>query len=227
MRTASTCILSGDFLYPGHSRHRMHGPPNQTGGELESALLAAVGRAGIDLVTSAHAEDLFADPDGRVVAIAFRRRDGAMEVVGCGSIVLACNGFGGNPEMVRRYIPEIADAPYLGHPGNQGDAVRWSTDLGAATADMEAYQGHGSVAQPHGILLTWAVVTEGGIQVNADGLRFGNKSPGCSEFAVQVQRRPGKDRLEHLRRTLRSPRRSASRNTGSSWHSAPCDGQRT
>ena len=28
--------------------------------------------------------------------------------------------------------------------------------------DMTAYQGHGSVATPHGILITWALMMEGG-----------------------------------------------------------------
>jgi fumarate reductase flavoprotein subunit len=181
-----------DFLYPGHSRHRMHGPPNQTGAELEAALLGAVQRAGIDLVTGALVEDLFADPDGRIAAVGFRRPDGTAEAVGCEAVFLACNGFGGNPEMVRRFIPEIADADYFGHPGNRGDAVAWGTALGAATADMGAYQGHGSVAQPQGVLLTWAVVTEGGFQVNLEGRRFGNEAAGYSEFALEVQRQPGR-----------------------------------
>ena len=37
--------LLTSFLYPGHSRHRMHGPVNRTGGELEGGLLSAAGRA--------------------------------------------------------------------------------------------------------------------------------------------------------------------------------------
>jgi fumarate reductase flavoprotein subunit len=143
-------------------------------------------------MTGALVEDLFAEPGGRVVAVAVRRGDGTRETIGCGALVLACNGFGGNPEMVRRFIPEIADAEYFGHPGNRGDAVDWGTALGAATADMGAYHGHGSVTQPHGVLLTWAVVTEGGFQVNLAGKRFANEASGYSEFAVAVQRQPGK-----------------------------------
>ena len=42
-----------DFLYPGHSRHHMHGTPGRFGAELEKALLEAVARAGLDVVTSA------------------------------------------------------------------------------------------------------------------------------------------------------------------------------
>ena len=54
-----------------------------------------------------------------------------------------------------------------------------------------AYQGHGSVATPHNILITWAVIMQGGIQVNADGRRFCDESRGYSEQAADVLRQPG------------------------------------
>ena len=56
--------------------------------------------------------------------------------------------------VVRRYIPEMADALYFGHPGNRGEAVLWGEALGAQLAHLAAYQGHGSVATPHNILIT-------------------------------------------------------------------------
>ncbi len=47
------------------------------------------------------------------------------------------------------------------------------------------------MAHPHGILITWATVTEGGFQVNAEGRRFSNESKGYSEQAAEVLRQPG------------------------------------
>ncbi len=181
-----------DFLYPGMSRHRMHGSPNQDGAELQSALLAAVQRAGIDMLTEARAQDLFADAAGRIGAVSFARPGGTVETVGADAVVLACNGFGGAPALVRQYMPEIADADYWGHAGNTGDALAWGTALGAATADLGAYQGHGSVAPAFGLPLTWAVVTGGGIQVNLHGERFANEMRGYSEHAVEVLKQPGR-----------------------------------
>ncbi len=181
-----------DFLYPGMSRHRMHGSPNQDGAELQSGLLAAVERAGIDVITSALTQDLFVDGNGRVTSVSFARPDGTVETVGADALVLACNGFGGNPAMVRRYMPEIAEAEYWGHAGNSGDAVAWGAAMGAAMADMGAYQGHGSVAQAFGLPLTWAVVTGGGVQVNLEGRRFANEMRGYSEHAVEVLKQPGR-----------------------------------
>ena len=56
---------------------------------------------------------------------------------------------------------------------------------------MSGYQGHGSVATPQNILVTWALMTEGGIQVNADGQRFSNEHLGYSEQCVPVLQQPG------------------------------------
>ena len=119
------------------------------------------------------------------------RGDGARERFGCDALILACNGYGGNPELVRRFIPEMADALYFGHPGNRGDAVIWGEALGAQLAHLGAYQGHGSVATPHNILISWAVIMQGGIQVNAQGRRFCDELRGYSEAAADVLRQPG------------------------------------
>jgi len=180
------------FLYPGHSVLRMHGTPHRTGEELEGALLASAGRLGIDIVTSATASNLIAERDGCVGGVRFARPDGTSETVGCGALVLACCGFGGNKEMVREHIPEIADAEFSGHVGNKGDALRWGLALGAAVADMGSYQGHGAVAVPYGNPVNWGVLTNGGYQVNALGLRFSNEVRGYSEQALDVIAQPGR-----------------------------------
>jgi fumarate reductase flavoprotein subunit len=184
-------VLIDGFLYPGHSVLRMHAHPRKTGAALMGALLDAVARAGIDVVANARVVALYAGEDGRVRGFVIERPDGSGERIGCGALVLACNGYGGNRDMVRRHIPEMAGALYFGHPGNQGDAVRWGEALGGVARHMGAYQGHGSVAHPHGILITWALMMEGGIQVNAEGVRFSNEHQGYSEQAVAVLAQPG------------------------------------
>ena len=182
--------LVDSFLYPGHSVHRMHAPPSMTGAELIGALSAAAEKDNLDIVTNAHVSTLVAQHDGRIDGVVVTRPDGSEETIGCRALVLACNGYGGAPEMVRKFSPEIADAVFAGHTGNKGDAVSWGLDLGADLRDMGAYQGHGSWATPHGMLITWAVMTEGGIQVNTEGRRFANEHQGYSEAAVDVLRQP-------------------------------------
>jgi fumarate reductase flavoprotein subunit len=180
------------FLYPGHSVMRMMGTPNRTGEELMAALLAACTAAGVDILTNAVATDLVADEDARVTHVVVTRPDGAREAVGCGALILACSGFGGNAAMVARHIPEIQGAVFHGHPGNKGDAIAWGESLGAATADMDAYQGHGGLALGHGIPILWPLIMEGGFQVNRAAQRFSNEALGYSEQAAKIIAQPDK-----------------------------------
>ena len=57
--------------------------------------------------------------------------------------------------------------------------------------NMGAYQGHGFVAIPHGALITWAIMMEGGIQLNSMGSRFSNEHEGYSEQSIKVLQQPG------------------------------------
>ena len=180
-----------NFNYPGHSAFRMHGLPARSGAELIDRLRAAAEASGVTILTECRADTVFADAEGRIRGIELVSGDGACERIGCDALVLACNGYGGNPALVRELIPEMAGALYFGHPGNQGDAVEWGRALGASLDRLGAYQGHGSVATPHNILVTWAVIMEGGIQVNADGRRFCDESRGYSEQAAEVLRQQG------------------------------------
>ncbi len=179
------------FLYPGHSVHRMHCHPKRTGKALIDSLVTAVDKVGIDVMTSATVTDIFASENSEIRGIRILRPDGSTEDIGCESLILACNGFGGNSGMVSKYIPEMADAMYFGHQGNLGDAVNWGLELGAAVENMAAYQGHGSVAIPHGALITWAIMMEGGIQLNSSGSRFSNEHEGYSEQSIKVLQQPG------------------------------------
>lgn len=180
-----------NFNYPGHSAMRMHGLPTRSGAELIDRLRSAAEQADVTILTGSRVEQLFADEGGRILGIELTRADGGRETIGCDAVVLACNGYGGNAALVHELIPEMADALYFGHPGNQGDAVEWGRALGAQLAHLSAYQGHGSVATPHNILITWAVIAEGGFQVNAQGRRFSDETHGYSEQAAQVLRQPG------------------------------------
>ncbi len=179
------------FRYPGHSELRMHGLPSRSGEELIDRLRTAAEKTGIDILAEARAEVLIFGTDGRARGVVLSRPDGSREEIGCDALVLACNGYGGNPALVAEHIPEMRDALYFGHPGNQGDAILWGEELGAATRHLGGHQGHGSVAHPAGILITWATVMEGGFQVNLQGERFSNEAHGYSEQAASVLAQPG------------------------------------
>jgi fumarate reductase flavoprotein subunit len=180
-----------NFNYPGHSAMRMHGLPSRTGRELIDRLRNAAEANDIVILAKSTAQRLFSDSESHIRGVEVAHRDGTSERIGCEAMVLACNGFGGNPELVRRYIPEMTDALYFGHPGNRGDAVIWGDALGARLSHLGAYQGHGAVATPHNILITWATIMQGGVQINGDGRRFCDETRGYSEQAAEVLRQPG------------------------------------
>jgi fumarate reductase flavoprotein subunit len=180
-----------DFDYPGHSARRMHGLPTRSGSELIDRLRAAVEAEDIPILTNRHVTTLYAKHDRQILGVAAELPDGTEERIGCGSLILACNGYGANKSLVAKHIPELADALYFGHPGNQGDAVLWGEALGAALADMSGHQGHGSVAHPHNILITWATMMEGGFQVNVEGERFSDETQGYSEQGAIVLAQKG------------------------------------
>jgi fumarate reductase flavoprotein subunit len=182
--------LLDQFLYPGHSVHRMHAVPEKTGEGLMTRLRAAADAACVVVLTQAHVTALHADSAGTVQGLSYSQPDGSISQLSCDAVVLACNGFGGNADMVKQHLPAMKDAQYAGHVGNDGSAVAWGLQLGAALADMGAYQGHGSWAIPQGSLISWALMMEGGVQINTLGERFHDETQGYSEAAVQVLNQP-------------------------------------
>ena len=180
--------LLTDFLYPGHSLHRIHANQTRKGKNLINDLLNAASR--FDSINIAYNA-----PAVRLIA---RRSDSAIQgaevkIEGIGNnlaraqkVILALNGFGANREMLQKYIPRMSLAYYFGHEGNTGEGIKWGEALGASLECMGAYQAHGSVAYPHGTLLTWVAISLGAYQVNAQGHRFVNEYHGYSEHALDV-----------------------------------------
>ncbi|WP_114374181.1 FAD-dependent oxidoreductase [Elioraea thermophila] len=181
-----------DVVYPGHTVRRMHGLPSRSGAELVDRLRAAAEAADVPILTKAAARTLFLAEDGLGIAgVGLVRPNGAEERIACRALVLACNSYGGNRDLVRRHIPALADALWFGHDGNRGEAVLWGEALGAELRHLSGHQGHGNVAHPHGILITWTTIMLGGIQINAAGERFSDETEGYSEQAARVLAQPG------------------------------------
>jgi len=154
-----------------------------------SALYRALAARGVRLQPGARVTDLYVDADQRVRGVHVQRGRESMDI-GCSALVIATNGFAGNVELVNRYLPDVRALPFAGHEGSQGDALTWGNELGAAIEDIDGFQAHSSVVMPQRLQLPWALMSEGAIQVNRQGERFGNEHEGYSESALFVLAQP-------------------------------------
>jgi len=181
-----------DFHYPGHSADRCHTIEGRHGTALLDHLVGRVKDEGrIDVLVPAKLVDVRLDDDGRVATAVIEMPDGSTEDVPTRAVLLATNGYGADRDMVARHLPEIADAVYHGSEASRGDALRIGERLGAASAFLDAYQGHGALAARSSTLLGWATVMHGAVLVGRDGRRFGNETSGYSEYAAVIASQPG------------------------------------
>lgn len=178
------------YKHIGHRVHRLHSPPSRRGADLVDDLLLECERRDIPVAWSNAVTDLI-DVDGRAQGVVCTTPDGMVTRIGARHVVLASNGYAANKDLLARFVPEVAAAPYGGGTGSEGEAIHWGESLGAGLANMKAYQGHASLADPHGSLVTWTVIEKGGIIVDLSGNRFGDESIGYSAFAALELARSG------------------------------------
>ncbi len=168
------------YKHVGHSVPRLHAPRSRRGQDLVVDLLACVAQRDIPLAVGNPVDGLIVE-DGAVAGARI-----AGEPVRARKVLLATNGFAANRDLVARWCPEIAAADYYGALGSTGEAMVWGEAVGAALANMGAYQGYAAVAYPQGGLLSWTTIEKGGILVSRDGTRFGDEDAGYSGFAPAV-----------------------------------------
>jgi fumarate reductase flavoprotein subunit len=173
------------YKHVGHSVPRLHAPTSRRGQDLVDDLLAGVARREIPLALGNGVDELISKR-GAVIGARLTTASGERSSISALKTILAVNGFAGNAALVQRFCPEIAGAPYFGALGSTGEAVLWGERLGAALANIGAYQGYAAVSDPHGTLLSWTTIEKGGIIVNSRGLRFGDESAGYSGFTPKV-----------------------------------------
>lgn len=181
-----------DFSYPGHSRDRCHTIEGRHGSVLLDHLVRQVESSErIDVLLPARLVDVLLDDDGAVRAAVVQMPDGSSEEIPTRAVLLATNGYGADREAVAEHLPEIASAVYHGSDASTGDALRIGRSLGAATAYLDAYQGHGALAAGSATLVGWATVMHGAVVLNTDGRRFGDETTGYSEYAAVIAAQPG------------------------------------
>lgn len=175
----------------GNSSFRVHGWRGHGGQDMVDLLHARIADAGIDVMLGAKLIEVHADETGRIHGVALERPDGARELVGCQTLILACGGFAANHAMVAQHMPDVAHARNNGHEGSQGTGIAIAQQLGAALGDMGAYQGYAMLTEPQGISVPPGVPVEGGVLVNVAGKRFTNEVEDIAGMVHPVLAQPG------------------------------------
>lgn len=181
--------LETDWI--GHSRPRMHAHPNRSGAFIVQALRERVGSLpNVLYADQTPGRGLVTDDAGAVIGV-LAGQEGQMQRIGCQRVVLAAGGYAANKHMLERYIPDVADALYIGAQTHTGEAILWGLEVGAAVEHMSGYQGHGFVTAGYGTRINPGVISAGGIMVNLNAERFDREDQGYSEWAGVVLRQPG------------------------------------
>jgi len=175
----------------GNSTFRVHGWRGHGGQDMVDLLHQRLSEAGIDILLRAKLTGIEADATGRVLGVELSRPDGAVERIGCETLILACGGFAANHAMVAAHMPEMALARNNGHEGSQGTGVAIGEQLGAALADMGSYQGYAMLTDPQGISVPPGVIVEGGVLVNLAGQRFTDETADIAGMVHPVMAQPG------------------------------------
>jgi len=175
----------------GLSTYRMHGWHGHDGQDMVDLLHQRLDDEGVMVMLGARLVEIHAEADGRVRGVSLRRPDGAVERVGCETLILASGGYAANHGLLAQHIPAMAEARNNGHEGSDGTAVLLGTKLGAAVGDMGAYQGYAMLTDPQGISVPPGVIVDGGIIVNSAGERFCDESEDIAGMVHPVMAQSG------------------------------------
>lgn len=183
--------LITNSLYYGQSNYRMH-LAEGGGSQMTSTMIDYLeGIDNITILTSTAGTGLLTNDKGEVIGVS--ANDGEKDFnIYANNTVLATSGFAANKEMLEEYIPEMVDAYPLVAPGATGEGILWGMELGAAVANMKAYQGHAFYNEESNQTIAQAIANNGGIFVNKNGVRFTNEYNGYSELSPHVLAQQGK-----------------------------------
>ncbi|MET0888241.1 MAG: FAD-dependent oxidoreductase, partial [Mycetocola sp.] len=162
------------------------------GRALIAALVEACRRHGVQFVLGERARELTVDGD-RVTGVVTEGEGGDVTYCAEKGVVLASGGFEWNPVLWRELVGSPLDVP-VSPPGNDGDAIRMASKVGArmgnlgevwwmpgVAVDGETYDG-----QPRLRMGAAGKSLPGAIVVNSTGRRFANESMNYNDFGQMM-----------------------------------------
>lgn len=154
--------------------------PSGGGLQLIEALMQRLRDRSVTVLFETTAQGLLIDPDTGAVTGLTCLRTGARVRIPARSVVLACGGFEGNPEMLSRYVHHANYARPVARGGyyNRGEGIQMALAAGAAgCGDYQLF--HAEPIDPRsGIAEPALFIFPFGILVNSEGLRFVDEAQG-------------------------------------------------
>ncbi len=176
-------------LYYGQSNYRMHLAEGSGKGLTEALVNHLTKDGNVTVMLNTPGTGLVTNGKNEVIGVTAEGPEGEITIL-ANNVVLATSGFAANKEMVDKYIPEVANAQPFYAAGATGEGILWGQQLGAAVANMGAYQGHAFYGVGYGTV-DQGIANRGGIMVNTNGVRFCNEYGGYSELTPHVLAQPG------------------------------------
>ena len=178
--------------------------PRQTGAGIDvevmtSGLVAAIASRGGEVRTRAVLRGIVRGEDGGVTGVV-ADMVGRRTTVAARAVILATGGYGGNKELVARYITPHPETMLLrANPRSVGDGLLAALDAGARTsANLATFYGHTMPASPAELPpATWvaatAYYTQDAVLLDERGERFFDESISMADeqAPARIARRPG------------------------------------
>lgn len=174
--------LEFDLLtfYPGQMPPVQHNPRG-FGAALIRLLQDECHQNGVRILRNSMARKIIRGDDGAVAGLE-TVTDGQVTAFSCRSIIIATGGFAGNPELMRRYFPELREGLVLSGLPLNGDGISLAADTGAAIEDIATLIKEGPRYHLHEWPLMALERDPVTLWVNKRGERFTDESTGYHVF---------------------------------------------
>jgi flavocytochrome c len=173
-------------LLAGHSRSRTYRPSggSPVGREISSILYETVRKKDIDIRVENKA--LSISRSKQKLEVLVKNQTGKEYRIQADSVIIATGGFGGSPEMVARFNPDLGAFHTTNSASATGDFLTLTQNLPVQMIDLGEIQTHPTVEPEFSILITEALRGNGGILLNSRGLRFTDEMDFREELSKSI-----------------------------------------
>lgn len=133
-------------------------------------------KLGVKIMTHCPAIRLLTDTDNNIIGVIATKDDKEIQI-NTKSVIIASGGFGGNKELLKKYIPGYSENMVYNAIPNNGDGLMMAIEIGAGTEGLGTLLLHFPIyPDPKSISVTDFVLSGYTVWVNKRGERFADES---------------------------------------------------